>query len=136
MAATPTPRSADGRRRPRASRARRIAAMLSVVAAVVLGGLMAWHDNQSVSASAQVGAPTSGASTTPARTDSSSREHDGDDEDEREGEHERESDDDDELHWDSSTPGLSDSSSPSRGVPSSPSRGVTLAAPHTNTRGS
>lgn len=125
---SPSP-AGQGPRRPRAWRARRVAAALSVVMAVALGGVMAWHDGQSSSASAQTGTT---ANTT---TNSSSRTTGGSTTGTRDGESESEGANNDDVDWRTVDPGLSQSSSSSSST-SSGSSGTSVPAPHVNTRGS
>ena len=126
---SPSP-AGQGPRRPRAWRARRVAAALSVVLAVALGGVMAWHDGQSTSASAQTGATANTTTNSSSRPtgESTTRAQDG------EGEYEGGSDDD----WRTLSPSVSGSSvsSGSSASTSSGSSGTSVPAPHVNTRGS
>jgi hypothetical protein len=126
---SPSP-AGQGPRRPRAWRARRVAAALSVVMAVALGGVMAWHDGQGSTASAQVGTTADTTTNSSSRTTAESTNRERDDEGEHEGE--REGGDD----WRSLIPGGSESSSSSNSTSSGSSAGTSVPAPHVNTRGS
>jgi len=139
MAGPQTPAAGNGPRRPRAWFARRMAAVLSAVAALGLGGLMYWNDHQPATAQAATASSTSGStgstgSNNPSTSSDSRANRSGDDG----GEHEGGGSVIDDIT--SLIPGVSNNSSSSSNSGSSNSgtsnSGTSNSAPHTNTRGS
>jgi hypothetical protein len=140
MAGPQTPAAGNGPRRPRAWFARRMAAVLSAVAALGLGGLMYWNDHQPATAQAATASSTSGSTGSDSASGSSNSRasRSGDDE----GEHQSGDDEGGSVVDDitSLIPGVSSNSSSSSNSGSSNSgtsnSGTSNSAPHTNTRGS
>ena len=135
MAGPQTPAAGNGPRRPRAWFARRMAAVLSAVAALGLGGLMYWNDHQPATAQAATASSTSGSTGSNTSDTANSRAT-------------RSGDDGGGSIVDDITsliPGVSNNSSSSSSSSSSSNTGSSSAGsstrtpvpvPHTNTRGS